>query len=332
MVTTVEHMTSAADLQAPITSHLVSGSAHHKLHLWDAANGAELVPTNTWKTGVYAGGTNPVGQTNNAIQVGADKSTSAHIGNGEVGFFLNGFSTTLKPEQNYWSMSFGNAPRNSNIMSWSGTNDFHYAYKQEFKTIYMEDFACGYSYVGMFILDVTTQKVVSVVLADWDSRISASGGDYAAIAPVQNPDGSLSQVIPFIGGTLGNSSFVESYGDHYNKGNVAGMIFQRYGTITRANMQNMIAAFKGLSANAPHYDTLAAEELSNNGATPTYLKYLDIAKELRGFTKMSNNTSDYQVIGIGLQPELANTKNGLDRVKGQVGLTYKDVVFSTWTN
>lgn len=332
MVTTVEHMTSAADLQAPISSHLDSGSAHHKLHLWDAANGAGLVPTGTWNTGVYAGGTNPVGQMNNAIQAGDEKSTSAHIGNGEVGFFLNGFSTTLKPEQSYWSMSFGDSPRNSNIMSWSGTNDFHYAYKQEFKTIYMEEHACGYSYVGMFILDVTTQKVVNVVLGDWDSRPSATGADYAAMAPVQNPDGSLMHVIPFIGGTLGNSNFVESYGDHFNRGNVSGLSFQRFGTITRQNMQNMIAAFKSLAASAPHYDTLAAEELSKNGNTQTYRKYLDIAKELRAFPGMSNSPAEYKVIGIGLQPELANTQNGLDRVKGQVGLTYKDVVFTTWTN
>ena len=332
---TINHM-NVADLQAPINSHLEGGYAQHKIHFWDAASGNVLAPFSSWAVSTFAGGLNPSGTTYNAVRPGGSSGgTSAHLGNGEVGFFLNGFDTPFKPNQNYWSMSFGDVPHNGSTRPWAGTNDFHYAYKQNFGTIYMPSEVCGYTYLGMFLQDTTTGQVINFLVNDWDSRpnINFQHSDYADIAMIQNPDGSLDGVIPYVRATLGYSAMVESYGTPASRGNVQGQTIQRYGTITQQNMKNMIAKFKSLSSRAIQYTNLANKEYQQHGNTKTYRLYIGLANALNQFNSISNNPGDYKILSFGLQAELANTSNTWRKfANGQVGVTYKDVNFVTWIN
>ena len=332
----VEHLTSSVDLQAPISSHLPSGPSPHKINLWDAGNGNNLALLDSWAVSSFAGGTNPIGTAFNVVQSGMSYGgTSAHLGNGQVGFFLNGSSsgTSFQNSQKYWSMSFGNTPRNSHVRPWGGSSDFHYGYKQEFKNINMHPDSCGYTYVGMFLKDTTTNKEIAVVILDWDSRAFSNTSDSADFAEVNDANGNLTNIIPFINATLGNSNIIENYGTPFNRGNIAGSTIQRFGTITQQNMLNLISLFKSLAQRAPQYDAMASAELAQNGNTQNYRHYIALANSLRAVPSMSNNPGDYVISKLGVQAELANTTNTwTEYAKSLLGVTYKDVNFTTWNN
>ncbi|MGF6212349.1 hypothetical protein ABIE32_002220 [Comamonas sp. 4034] len=334
----IEHMSSAVDLQGPISNHLPGGSAPNKLHMWDNGSGPnDLTPYSGWNMSPYTYSGHPPTSTYQAKSVpDVPGTTGCSIGDGILSFWQNGFETKLVQNQFYNSMSFGDEPRNQ-VFNWEGTKDFHFRYRQTFGYFYsgLPDY-CAYSYITLIIYDKSINRSITLMINDWDSRPGRIVGEYTGFAPIYNPDGSLAYLMPYAGADLGHSTFVDNYGDSKSTGDLNSQARIRVGTITQQNLRNLITAYRQMGSDKiPEYQAKAAAELAAHNGQPTtaYYAYLAVVEELNDIANMSLDVSNYKVTNIGIQPEHAvDSATFRSLPMGQFGMTYNEVMFCTWVN
>ena len=317
-MTIIDHMTSAMDLQASLQDK-INRQDKYALNIWGNASGIPLTPFDGWWANDFTNSGVPYyGQNTQVKADGLYGATCADLGSGSVGFFLNGYETANIPGQPFWSMSFGGPTRNR-IRNWAGTRDFHYTYQERFGYSYFSDPQCmAYSYLGMFVEDMTTGETMNITVNTWDKRdgVSWAISDMIDIVDVRDLAGNVTDILPFITIGLGASSMIDSYGDPFTYGpRNWGDTYTRTGTITQAKMYALIQAYKTLAARAPQYAARGEHAA---------------AAKLNRIATMSNNPGDYELYFFGLQAELGHYPDFVSLSGGQYGVSYHNVNLCTW--
>lgn len=314
-------MTSAADIQASLLDK-INRTDRYSLRIWSNASGMQLTPFTGWYASDFTGSGIPYyGENTQAKAEGGYGATCADLGAGKFGLFMNGFETATAPGQTSWALGWGGPVRNK-VKNWQGTRDFHYTYKEKFAVNYWTQPNTGeFTYLSLFIRDTTspTGQYINLTIHTWDHRTAAefSWTDQVGLAPLSNEVGYQTGVMPYLQVALGkNSIYVSSYGDPYTNGpRTPGDTFTRTGTITKAQMANIIAKFKTLALKAGEYDAI--------GRT-------DIGDKVRAIANMSNNPEDYEIFEVFIQGEQYQVNPGQNKPNCHFGVSYSDVDINTW--